>query len=361
MTTDIVKVEFDGDQLECVREGDDVWLNLRRACDVLGLDVDTQRRKLKAKRWARTVNLTARDAAGRKQPQTFLHLKSLAGWLFEIEPGKVAPGIAEKLERYQADAADELYRFFFGQAEVAPTPRQAPVIEVVADAPALPPAAATTPALVVYYEGKAALERARDRGKIDDDHFEAKLAELLAQAGGADIMAAPKRLGFERALPAPADLAEGERFFGMKAVDKTGHYSAGEIGRPFGLSAQAVGAIADEHNLKGDPAHGKWSPILGGQGQVINQQWLYSEAAKAFLAPHLEAERDRREAVAEAKAAAKANRERKKAAKSPAPSAPEPIGPGARGYVGAQPAVVVETLFQQPPVAVSFGPKGGDA
>lgn len=157
-----------------------------------------------------------------------------------------------------------------------------------------PRAAQAQPAaLETYREGVAALERAKAAGAIDDRGLALRQASLLKTHLGVDIFAAPIE-GFA-ALPELATLAEGERLIVTKPVDKTGHYSATELGLPYGLSAYAVGKVVDAvGNIRGNPAHGKWSPITGGQGQVVNQQWLYNETARAELSSHLAAERDRR-------------------------------------------------------------------
>jgi hypothetical protein len=65
--TAIVKIPFQGDDLDVIREGERLFASVRRVCEALGIDPDNQRVKLKEKPWACTVLITAHDATGRKQ------------------------------------------------------------------------------------------------------------------------------------------------------------------------------------------------------------------------------------------------------------------------------------------------------
>ncbi|MBN9119053.1 MAG: hypothetical protein J0I06_07820 [Planctomycetes bacterium] len=66
-----------------------VWVSLRRCCENLGLDVENQRKKLRAKAWAVAVENTATDPDGKTYTVTCVDLDTLPGWLFSIDPRKV--------------------------------------------------------------------------------------------------------------------------------------------------------------------------------------------------------------------------------------------------------------------------------
>lgn len=110
---EIVKFEFQGDVLDCVKDGEDLWVSVRRMCEPLGIDHDNQRVKLKNKSWARTVLITARDANGRNQRQFFLHVDSVPMWLATIDENRVSVEVRPKLQKYQKEVAKALRDYFF--------------------------------------------------------------------------------------------------------------------------------------------------------------------------------------------------------------------------------------------------------
>ena len=115
---EIVKVGFHGGEIEAVKKGNDVWVSVRRACEHLGIDADSQQKKLRdANRapWSNTVIMTALDARGRKFEQFMLHLDSLPMWLATIDTGRVAEHVRPLLIAYQKEAAQVLRDHFFGQ------------------------------------------------------------------------------------------------------------------------------------------------------------------------------------------------------------------------------------------------------
>lgn len=112
--SEIQTIRFDGDNLQTVRDGDKVWVVLKRACEALGLPVHTQAEKLKSKTWAdtRLVRVTAEDG---KSYETFcLDLDSLPMWLATIDVGRVRIEAREKLTHYQRECARVLRDHFYG-------------------------------------------------------------------------------------------------------------------------------------------------------------------------------------------------------------------------------------------------------
>jgi hypothetical protein len=114
---EMLPVEFHGDTIDAVFHNGRVWVSLRRLCESLGIDADSQRVKLREKPWARTVIITVRDANGRQQQTFCIDLDTLPMWLATIDVGRVAEDVRGKLTAYQCEAADALRRYFFeGQA-----------------------------------------------------------------------------------------------------------------------------------------------------------------------------------------------------------------------------------------------------
>lgn len=238
-----------------------------------------------------------------------------------------------------------------GEVALAAAPKAPPVIEIADAEPA---------GLVAYDRAVAALERAKAEGALDGKGLAVRQAHLLRKHLNVDILSAPLE-GFADlpALPPAAAeaLANGRRVMMTPVVESAGHYSATAIGRPYGLSAIAVGDIARSLGIFKADGWGKAVPQGRDDGTRFDDAWLYNEAAKEKLAPQLEAERAKRNADAEAKAQRraeadrkKAEREAKKAAKASVGPALDPVAPGAR----------VEPLFPRPPVGAVVS-KGGEA
>lgn len=106
---------------------------LRPFCEALGLDPDTQARKLRGKAWACTVIMTVQIPGDDQTREVFcLPLRALPMWLATIHPAKVAPGARPMLEAFQAEACDVLYRHF-----LAPSTPAADVAQLAADVASL--------------------------------------------------------------------------------------------------------------------------------------------------------------------------------------------------------------------------------
>jgi len=120
MTTSLVRVPFHGDTLEAVQRGDTVWVSIRRICENLEIDAETQRRKLKVAAWAVAGEMPATGADGKTYSMSMLALKSVPMWLATIYPQKVKEQVREKLARYQQECADVLAAHFLGGPKPAP-------------------------------------------------------------------------------------------------------------------------------------------------------------------------------------------------------------------------------------------------
>jgi prophage antirepressor-like protein len=95
--SNIEKFRFHGDELDVVRQGEDVFVSVRRVCEALGVDHASQWTKLKAKPWACIVLITTHDESGRNQEASCIHLDSLPMWLATIDTNRVAVGVRESV------------------------------------------------------------------------------------------------------------------------------------------------------------------------------------------------------------------------------------------------------------------------
>lgn len=118
-SAEIVRVPFQGDTLEALQDEGGVWVAVRRVADVLGLDADTQAKKLRGKAWATTALKTVVAEDGKIRQAFCIHLDSVAMWLATIETSRVAESLRPKLERYQIECARVLRDHFLGRRGVA--------------------------------------------------------------------------------------------------------------------------------------------------------------------------------------------------------------------------------------------------
>lgn len=113
----LLHVAFHGDTIDCVRNNDqDAFVVIRKVCENLGIDESSQRKKLQAAVWATTVNITAVGGDGKSREMACLRIDAVPMWLAGINPKKVKDTfLKHKLELYQAEAAEVLWRHFSSQ------------------------------------------------------------------------------------------------------------------------------------------------------------------------------------------------------------------------------------------------------
>lgn len=115
-------VKFQGDAIEAVRDGADVWVPVRRVCEALGIAPNGQIQKLKGKEWAVNKFVLSTGPDGKDYNAFALHLDSLPMWLATIETSRVHEEIRGKLARYQIECARVLRDHFFGAPHAVAPP-----------------------------------------------------------------------------------------------------------------------------------------------------------------------------------------------------------------------------------------------
>lgn len=145
MRNELVKFNFHGSELDVVRDGEDVWVSVRRVCEALGVDNTTQQSKLNAKPWARTTLLVAEFGSVGQRPTGaenklsrelyLLHLDSLAMWLATIDAERVKEAVRPRVEDFQLHCAKVLRDHFFPRA--IPVHAPAPALPAVVNGPIL--------------------------------------------------------------------------------------------------------------------------------------------------------------------------------------------------------------------------------
>jgi hypothetical protein len=111
----IVEVPFYAELVQAVREGETVWVIVKRVCEALGIADQSQAAKLKEKAWATTTLIVAVAEDGKNREVFCLDLDSLPMWLATIEPSRVKEEARFKLAAYQRECARVLRDHFFGR------------------------------------------------------------------------------------------------------------------------------------------------------------------------------------------------------------------------------------------------------
>jgi len=111
------QIEFHGDYLTAIFDGETVWVALRPLFENLGMDWSKQRRKILADPvLSSTVaqkSTVAQD--GKKREMLCLPLEYINGLLFKINPNKISnPKVREKVILYQKECYKALYEYFIG-------------------------------------------------------------------------------------------------------------------------------------------------------------------------------------------------------------------------------------------------------
>jgi hypothetical protein len=109
------QIEFYGDYLIAIYDGETVWVAVKPIIENLGLKWEGQYRKIMADPVLSQVidekSITARD--GKKYMSLCLPLEYINGLLFKINPNKIPnPQVREKVIRYQKECYKALYEYF---------------------------------------------------------------------------------------------------------------------------------------------------------------------------------------------------------------------------------------------------------
>ena len=101
----IVPFRFYGDDIEVVKDGETLWISIRRICESLDIDVKTQHRKLQESGWARIVTMLVHDASNRQQDALLVDINTLPMWMATVSASRVPEHVRPKLIAYQREKA----------------------------------------------------------------------------------------------------------------------------------------------------------------------------------------------------------------------------------------------------------------
>lgn len=108
-------VPFFGSGILAARYQDKIWVCLKRCCEDMGLDVVSQRKRLRRQPWATEVIMTSVAEDGKQRQMVFIDLKTLGMWVATIESSRCSEQARPLVIKYQLEAAEVLERHFFPQ------------------------------------------------------------------------------------------------------------------------------------------------------------------------------------------------------------------------------------------------------
>lgn len=251
---------FEGDDIHVVwLATGDVGVVFRRLCEVVGVDIDAQARRLaRARRggatWATTAMMEVVAADGKIRVMEVLPRRSIPMWAAGLDLTRIKdPGARDKIAAYQDRAADVLAEAFIH--------RRLP-------APPAPPVANVLPEWTEEGMRLRKAEIARFAADVCGPFVSPEVRAVIAAHGAAALLGLP----VEKMLPA---LPEGEWLRPTQIAERAG------------TTAHAVGRAITALGLRGNAEHCKtiMDQKQGSAGQV--PCYLYDAHAVGQIRAHL--------------------------------------------------------------------------
>lgn len=110
-------IPFHGDMVFAGKDsGGEVLVSVKPICETLGLRWNSQLMRIKRTEvLSKGMLMMSIPSAGGEQETVCLPLKLIPGWLFGVDTSRVRAEIRVKLEQYQAECFDVLWRHFSGK------------------------------------------------------------------------------------------------------------------------------------------------------------------------------------------------------------------------------------------------------
>lgn len=110
----LIPVMFGDDTLVLADQNGQPYVVMRPLVNAMGLDWRSQHVKITEKFRSTVVEITTVAEDGKPRTMICLPLRKLPGWLYSINPGKVAPALRAKIVRFQEECDEVLWRHWSG-------------------------------------------------------------------------------------------------------------------------------------------------------------------------------------------------------------------------------------------------------
>lgn len=134
MSYDLVPVPVPGADIpmQAAQVEGRAFVAFRPLCASLGVDPDSQAKKLRGRSWATTVVSTVVAADGRPRDMLLVDRRTLTMWLATLDERRVSETARPRVVAYQAEAADALDSYF-NQRTAAPAMNQLDILRAALD------------------------------------------------------------------------------------------------------------------------------------------------------------------------------------------------------------------------------------
>lgn len=166
MSNQIVAIPFHGQTVQSVEVDGKPHVVFRPLVESLGLDADSQMKRLRRHSWATTVKMTGVGADGKNRDMTVIDVRTLTMWLATIDENRVSEEARPLVIAYQNEVADAIESYW-------------------ANGGAINPRATEHQKNALMFELRSQMELAQAaKGLIHDDFLEAKARIILARGMG---------------------------------------------------------------------------------------------------------------------------------------------------------------------------------
>lgn len=165
MTT-IATIPFHGTNVQSIEINGKPHVVFRPLVESIGMDPDSQLKRLKRHSWATTAMMTVVGADGKAREMTTIDLRTLTMWLATIDENRVSDEARPLVIAYQTEIADVIEAYWTKGGAINPRADEHQLNALI-------------------YQSRAQMELAQAaRGLIHPDHLEAKARIILARGLG---------------------------------------------------------------------------------------------------------------------------------------------------------------------------------
>jgi hypothetical protein len=107
----IIKIGFEDGEIEALKFENDIYINVRKVCEHLGLNERVERHGIAFNSKIYAVNILAIDKDGKNYNEFMVHINSFQTWLSKIRVSRDR-NKRDLLAAYQYDAVETLYSYF---------------------------------------------------------------------------------------------------------------------------------------------------------------------------------------------------------------------------------------------------------
>lgn len=120
MTTELVSIPFRGQSVQSVEIDGKPHVVFRPLVESLGLDADSQMKRLRRHSWATTVKMTGVGLDGKTREMTCIDLRTLTMWLATIDENRVSEEARPLVVAYQSEIADVIESYWANGGAINP-------------------------------------------------------------------------------------------------------------------------------------------------------------------------------------------------------------------------------------------------